>query len=58
MWKAITFAMLALALDSPAAARTADVPTATEELPLYGLPIFTSDGVEIGVSLGYGNGRR
>ena len=50
MWKAITLAgMLALGLGSAAAARTADVPTATKELRLYGLPIFTSDGVEIGV---------
>jgi len=51
MWKAITLAgMLTLALGSAAAARTADVPAATEELRrLYGLPIITSDGVEIGV---------
>ena len=50
MWKTIALAgMLAFTVGSAAAARIADVPTGTKELRLYGLPIFTSDGVEIGV---------
>ena len=51
MWKAIAAAgMLALALAPlPAAARAApDLRDAAPQARLYGLPIYTSDGVEIG----------
>jgi sporulation protein YlmC with PRC-barrel domain len=51
MWKPVLAAMLAFALSAvPAVARTApDAPIAKGEAQLYGLPIFTSDGVQIGV---------
>ena len=50
MWKAILAGMLACGLSgAPAIARASlEVPTAQGEVRLYGLPIFTSDGVEIG----------
>src|SRR6478752_7283191 len=50
MWNAILAGMLAFALSAlPAIARASpDLPTTKGEVRLYGLPIFTSDGVQIG----------
>jgi hypothetical protein len=50
MWNSIVAGMLAVALSAvPAIARTApELPSANAEARLYGLPIFTSDGLRIG----------
>ena len=50
MWNAILAGMLAFALSAlPAIARASpDLPTTKGEVRLYGLPIFTSDGVQFG----------
>jgi sporulation protein YlmC with PRC-barrel domain len=49
MWNAIFAGLLACALSAPAIARAApEAPISTEETQLYGLPIFTSDGVRVG----------
>jgi hypothetical protein len=50
MWRAIACALIALALGAaPVVAQRAPmVPTADGGVALYALPIFTSDGVDIG----------
>ena len=50
MWNAIVTGVLAIALSAvPAIARAApELPSANAEARLYGLPIFTSDGLRIG----------
>jgi hypothetical protein len=51
MWKEIVaVGILAFALGStPTSARTAhELPAAEAQMPLLGLPVYTSDGVEIG----------
>jgi sporulation protein YlmC with PRC-barrel domain len=61
MWNAIFAGLLACALSAPAIARAAPgAPIAKEETQLYGLPIFTSDGVRVGAvaETGTDNGGR
>jgi hypothetical protein len=50
MWNSIVAGMLAVALSAvPTIARAApELPSANAEARLYGLPIFTSDGLRIG----------
>jgi hypothetical protein len=50
MWNAILAGFFAFALSVAAIARAApEAPIAKQETQLYGLPIFTSDGVRVGV---------
>jgi len=50
MWNALLSGLLAFALSTaPASARSIlEAPTAKAEFQLYGLPVFTSDGLQIG----------